>query len=112
MSWIRYILVPVTRIELGGSNGGIWSEDIFSTILRKMAQPETGRVRTTENEGNTLEMPSDGMGPSVCRQEDRLIWKRKFSHLRVGGGGGHQATEPQMCKARHELGLRLFWRTM
>ena len=160
MSWIRYILVPVTRIELGGSNGEIWSEENVSTILRKMAQPETDGVRTTEDEGNMLETPSDdeviqyplkkgkiyypwrtfrnyttrrlattygaqtwdtpatdwctlrqrrtqfsrrrqiyhppfdiGMGPSVCRQEDGLIWKRKFAHLR--GGGGHQAPEPQ-----------------
>ena len=36
--------------------------------------------------------PSDiRMGPSVCRQEGRLIWKRKFSHLR----GGRQVHEPQ-----------------
>ena len=54
---MRYILVPVTRIELGGSNGGIRSEEIFSTLLRKMAQPETGGVRTTEDEGDTLETP-------------------------------------------------------
>ena len=59
VSWIRYILVPVTRIELSGSNGGIWSEEIVSTILRKMAQPEIGGMRTKEDEGNTLKTPSD-----------------------------------------------------
>ena len=58
-------MVSMTRIELGGSNGGMWSEEKFSTILRKMAQPETGEVRTTEDEGNTLETPSD----------DEDIWK-------------------------------------
>ena len=50
VSWIRYILVPVTRIELGGSNGGIRSEEKFTTLLRKMVQPETVGVRTTEDE--------------------------------------------------------------
>ena len=33
-------------------------------------------------------------GPSVCRQEGGLICKKKFSHLR-GGGGGRQIPEPQ-----------------
>ena len=69
MSWIRDILVPVTRIELGGSNGGIWSEENLSTLLRKMAQPETGGVRTTEDEGNTLETPSDDEEITIPSQE-------------------------------------------
>ena len=63
VSWIRYILVPVTRIELGGSNGGIWSE------------PETGGVRTTEDEGNTLEMPSDDEDITIPSQEREDLWK-------------------------------------
>ena len=69
MSWIRYILVPVTRIELGGSNGGIWSEKKFATILKKMAQPETGGLRTTEDEGDTLETPSDDKVITIPSQE-------------------------------------------
>ena len=69
MSWICYILVPLTRIELGGSNGGIWSEENVSTILRKMAQPETGGVRTTEDGGNTLEAPSDDEESTIPSQE-------------------------------------------
>ena len=69
MSWIRYILVPVTRIELSGSNGGIWSEEKCSTILRKMAQPETGGVRTTEDEANMLETPSDDEESTIPSQE-------------------------------------------
>ena len=61
--------MPVTRIELGGSNGGIWSEEIFSTILRKMAQPEIGGVRTTGDEGNTLKTPSDDEVFTIPSQE-------------------------------------------
>ena len=62
------VLVPVTRIELGGSNR-IGSEEICSTILRKMAQPETGGVWTTEDEGNTLETPSDDEESAIPPQE-------------------------------------------
>ena len=129
---------------------------MFSVFVGKLAQPETGGVRTTEGEGEELETPSDDeeikipsqdnagirkvdvrneqlentqredwllptesrhgarprqtgaehppemedsvfrdvtiflpsdirMGPSVCRQEGGLIWKRTFSH--PGGGG-------------------------
>ena len=61
--------MPVTRIELGGSNGGIRSEEIFSTLLRKMAQPETGGVRTTEDEGDTLDTPSDDEEITIPSQE-------------------------------------------
>ena len=75
VSWIRYILVPVTRIELGGSNAGIWSEDFFSTILRKMAQPETGGVRTTEDEGNTLKTPSDDEVITIPSQKSKDLRK-------------------------------------
>ena len=75
MSWIRYILVPVTRIELSGSNGGLWREENLSTILRKMAQPETGGVRTTEDEGNTLEMPSDDEDITIPSQEREDLQK-------------------------------------
>ena len=43
-------------------------------------------------------LPSDiGMGTSVCRQEGGLIWKRKFSHLR-GGGGGVWPLSLRVCK--------------
>ena len=69
VSWIHYILVPVTRIELSGSNGGIWSEEKFSTRLRKMAQPEIGGVRTTEDEGITLKTPSDDEVFAIPSQE-------------------------------------------
>ena len=72
VSWIRYILVPVIRIELGGSNGGMRSEENFSTILRKMAQPETGGMRTTEDEGNTLETPSDDEEITIPSQKGRI----------------------------------------
>ena len=41
----------------------------FSTILRQMAQPETGGVRTTEDEGNTLETPSDDEVITIPSQE-------------------------------------------
>ena len=34
-----------------------------------MAQPETGGVRTTENEGNTLEKPSDDEEITIPSQE-------------------------------------------
>ena len=47
--------------------------------------------------------PSDiGMGPSVCRQEDGLIWKRKFSHQ----ASGHQAPEPQDVQSDARVGLK------
>ena len=68
VSWIRYILVPMTRIELSGSNGGIWSEENFLR-LRKMAQPAIGGVRTTEDEGNMLETPSDDDEITIPSQE-------------------------------------------
>ena len=61
--------MPVTRIELGGSNGGIQSEENLSTLLRKMAQPETGGVRTTEDEGDTLETASDDEEIIIPSQE-------------------------------------------
>ena len=75
VSWIRYILVPVTRFELGGSNGGIWSEEKCSTILRKMAQPEIGGVRTTGDEGNTLKTPSDDEVFTIPSQERKDLRK-------------------------------------
>ena len=177
MSWIRYILVPVTRIERGRFNGGIWSEDIFSTIFRKMAQPETGGVRTTEDEGNMLETPSDDKVITIPSPEwddlqkvnirgEHKDWllpteprhgtrprqtgaehppatedsvfkeaadlpsavRHRNGTLRLSpgrrtdmeeevftsprGGGGIRPLSLRMCKVRHELGLRLFRRTM
>ena len=52
------------------------------------------RIQFSERR-HSYHLPSDiGMGTSACRQEGGLIWKRKFSHLR-GGGGGRLAPEPQ-----------------
>ena len=73
VSWIRYNLVPVSRIELGGSNGGIQSEENFSPRLRKMAQPETGEVRTTESEGDKLQTPSDDEEITIPSQDSADI---------------------------------------
>ena len=161
------------RFELGGSNGGIWSEEKCSTILRKMAQPEIGGVRTTGDEGNTLKTPSDdevftipsqerkdlrkvnirgehlentqredwllptepryGTSPRQTGAEDSVFkeaadlpsavrhrngtlrlspGRRTDIHISEGGGGGIRPLSLRMCKVRHELGLRLFRRTM
>ena len=52
-------------------------------------------------------LPSDiGMGTSVCRQEGGLIWKRKFSHLR--GGGGRPAPEPQGVQKEARVVPKIF----
>ena len=56
----------MTRIELGGSNRGIRSEE---KIIKKNALPETGGVRTTEDEGDTLETPSDDEEITIPTQE-------------------------------------------
>ena len=76
-----------------------------------MGLAHDGRVRRTLRQRRTqfsrrrqiCHPPSDfGMGPSVCRQEDGLKWKRKFSHLR--GGGGHRAPEPQDVQSEARVG--------
>ena len=62
VSWKRYILVPVTRIELSGV------KNIFLR-LRKMAQPEIGGVKTTDDEGSTFKTPSDDEESTIPSQE-------------------------------------------
>ena len=68
--------MPVSRIELGGSNGEYGVKKNFSGIKRKMAQPETGGVRTTEDESEKLETSSEDeeiMIPSQDKAEARNL---------------------------------------
>ena len=153
----------------------------MSTLLRKMAQSETGGVRTTEDEGDTLETPSGDEEITIPSQEredlrkvdirgeqlentQREDWllpteprhgarprqtgaehppgdsvfreaadlpsaiRHRNGTLRLSpgrridmeeevftpprGGGGIRPLSLRVCKVRHELGLRLFRRTM
>ena len=65
--------MPMSRIELCGSNGGIRSEENFSVIERKMAQPETGGVRTTEDESEKLETSSDDEEITIPSQDNAEV---------------------------------------
>ena len=46
------------------------------------------------------------VGPSVCRQDGKFIWKRKYSHLR--GEGGRPAPEPQGVQREVRAVPRIF----
>ena len=48
---------------------------MFSVIVGKMAQPETGGVRTTEDEGEELETPSDEEEIKIPSQDNDGIRK-------------------------------------